>query len=445
MRVAYICQECGYESPKWLGKCPSCSSWNSFAEFQHKKREVSLPQNEPVLFDQINVDGWERVNTGISEFDRCMGGGTIKGSITLIGGEPGIGKSTLLLQVSKALDEKGYKVLYVSGEESPAQIKLRGERIGMRVKNLYILSETIWEKVEETLQTLRPDFLVCDSIQTMFSANLGSLPGSMGQVREVTSRIFSTAKREGITSFIIGHITKEGVLAGPKSLEHIVDAVLYFEGERFQSHRVLRAVKNRFGAVSEVGIFQMEERGLIPVQNPSNLFLSELAGKESGVSIYCGFQGTRPILMEIQTLVAPTVYLGSPRRTTIGLDPARTSMIIAIVEKRLGFSFAGEDIFVNVAGGIYIEDPSSDLSLIASLISSKKNNPVPPETVFFGEVGLAGEVRPVRDSDARINEAKSLGFKRVVLPEKNLPKNSIKGIEIEGISHIKSLYKVLNI
>lgn len=443
MKITYICQECGYESPKWLGKCPSCSNWNSFVEFEHKKIEIAKSQSELLPYDDIDIEKWERIKTGISEFDRCMGGGIIKGSITLIGGEPGIGKSTLLLQVSHALEKNGYRVLYVSGEESPSQIKIRGERIGIKAKNLYILSETLWEHVEEQLNFLKPDFLVCDSIQTIFSANLDSLPGSMTQVREVTSKIFNVAKRNGVTSFIIGHITKEGIIAGPKSLEHIVDAVLYFEGERFQSHRILRAVKNRFGAVSEVGLFEMEEKGLIPVQNPSNLFLSDLAGKETGVSIYCGFQGTRPMLIEIQTLVSPTIYLGSPRRTTIGLDPSRTSMLIAIAEKRLGFSFAGEDIFVNVAGGLYIDDPSSDLSLIASLISSKKNNPVPAGTVFFGEVGLAGEVRPVRDSEARIKEAESLGFKKVVLPEKNLPKKEKFNIEIEGISHVRELYKVL--
>lgn len=445
MKITYICQECGYESPKWLGKCPSCESWNSFIEVERKKSEVVLSQNEPLPYENIDIDKWERIKTGISEFDRCMGGGIIKGSITLIGGEPGIGKSTLLLQVSYALEQKGYKILYVSGEESPFQIKTRGERLGIKAKNLYILSETLWEQVEEKVNSLRPDFLVCDSIQTIFSANLESLPGSMAQVREVTSRIFNIAKREGITSFVIGHITKEGVIAGPKSLEHIVDAVLYFEGERFQSHRVLRAVKNRFGAISEIGLFEMEEGGLVPVQNPSNLFLSDLTGKETGVSIYCGFQGTRPMLIEIQTLVSPTVYLGSPRRTTIGLDPARTSMIVAIAEKRLGFSFAGEDIFVNVAGGLYIDDPSSDLSLIASLISSKKNSPVPAGTVFFGEVGLAGEVRPVRDSEARIKEAESLGFKKVVLPVKNLPKKGKFEIEIEGISHLRELYKILKL
>lgn len=443
MKITYICQECGYESPKWLGKCPSCSSWNSFVEFEHKKIEIAKSQSELLPYDEIDIEKWERIKTGISEFDRCMGGGIIKGSITLIGGEPGIGKSTLLLQVSDALEKNGYRVLYVSGEESPSQIKIRGERIGIKAKNLYILSETLWEQVEEKINFLKPDFLVCDSIQTIFSANLDSLPGSMAQVREVTSKIFNVAKRNGITSFIIGHITKEGIIAGPKSLEHIVDAVLYFEGERFQSHRILRAVKNRFGAVSEVGLFEMEEKGLIPVQNPSNLFLSDLAGKETGVSIYCGFQGTRPMLIEIQTLVSPTVYLGSPRRTTIGLDPSRTSMLIAIAEKRLGFSFAGEDIFVNVAGGLYIDDPSSDLSLIASLISSKKNSPVPAGTVFFGEVGLAGEVRPVRDSEARIKEAESLGFKKVVLPGKNIPKKEKFTIEIEGISHVRELYKVL--
>lgn len=443
MKITYICQECGYESPKWLGKCPSCSSWNSFVEFEHKKIEIAKSQSELLPYDEIDIEKWERIKTGISEFDRCMGGGIIKGSITLIGGEPGIGKSTLLLQVSDALEKNGYRVLYVSGEESPSQIKIRGERIGIKAKNLYILSETLWEQVEEKINFLKPDFLVCDSIQTIFSANLDSLPGSMAQVREVTSKIFNVAKRNGITSFIIGHITKEGIIAGPKSLEHIVDAVLYFEGERFQSHRILRAVKNRFGAVSEVGLFEMEEKGLIPVQNPSNLFLSDLAGKETGVSIYCGFQGTRPMLIEIQTLVSPTVYLGSPRRTTIGLDPSRTSMLIAIAEKRLGFSFAGEDIFVNVAGGLYIDDPSSDLSLIASLISSKKNSPVPAGTVFFGEVGLAGEVRPVRDSEARIKEAESLGFKKVVLPGKNIPKKEKFNIEIEGISHVRELYKVL--
>jgi len=445
MKITYICQECGYESPKWLGKCPSCSSWNSFVEVERKKREIIVSMNEPLSYEEIDIDKFERIKTGISEFDRCIGGGIVKGSITLIGGEPGIGKSTLLLQVSHALEKKGYKVLYVSGEESPSQIKMRGERIGVKAKELYIFSETLWEQIEEKLNSLKPDFFVCDSIQTIFSSNLDSLPGSMAQVKEVTSRIFNIAKKEGITSFIIGHITKEGIIAGPKSLEHIVDAVLYFEGERFQSHRILRAVKNRFGAVSEVGLFEMEERGLFPVQNPSNIFLSDLAGKETGVSIYCGFQGTRPMLIEIQTLVCPTVYLGSPRRTTIGLDPARTSMLIAITEKRLGFSFAGEDIFVNVAGGLYIEDPSSDLSLIASLISSKKNNPIPEGTVFFGEVGLAGEVRPVRDSELRIKEAESLGFKKIVIPEKNIPKKGKFEIEIEGISHVKEIYRVLKI
>ncbi|MEW6455754.1 MAG: DNA repair protein RadA [Acidobacteriota bacterium] len=436
----YVCQSCGYVSTKWLGKCPNCSSWNSFLiETSDRAGEIISSPSEPVLLSEIPSNTMERIKTDINEFDRCLGGGIVRGSIVLIGGEPGIGKSTLALQISNLLDNLGFKVIYVSGEESQAQIRIRGERLEIKPRNLFILCETLWENIKNKIKEVKPDFLIFDSIQTIYSKNISSLPGTISQVREVTGKIFYLSKTENITSFLIGHITKDGSLAGPKSLEHLVDVVLYFEGEKYQNSRILRAAKNRFGPVSEIGLFNMEEKGLVPVQNLSEFFIQYKEERESGVAVFCALEGSRPLLLEIQALVTPSPYLGNPRRITLGLDYLRTSMIIAIIEKRMGLSFSGEDIFVNVAGGINIEEPSSDLALVSALISSKKNKPISPHTVFFGEIGLGGEVRPVRNSVARIKEAKSLGFKKIIFPHSNVSKDRIDGVEIHGIKKIKEL------
>lgn len=408
--------------------------------------EFSFPPSEPVLYEEIKEAKKARIKTGIEELNRVLGDGVVLGSLVLIGGEPGIGKSTLLLQVSRDFSSQGEKVLYVSGEESLEQIKLRGERLGLRNGNLYLLAETNLERIISHAENMNPQILIVDSVQTIFSSKLSSSPGTISQVREVTNQIFRFTKKNEVSSFLIGHITKEGSLAGPKSLEHIVDVVLYFEGERDHNHRVLRALKNRFGPVSELAIFEMGSQGLQAISNPSAFFLKEKPTDETGSVVVCTIKGTRPMLVEIQALISSTLFTGNPRRMTVGLDHFRTAMLLAIVEKKLGYSFAGEDIYINVAGGLVIDEPAMDLGVIMAAVSCLKNKVIPSDVTVFGEIGLSGEIRSVSQPLARLKEAHSLGFKRALLPKGNLAqlaKKDISGLNLSGVKSIKEALSII--
>ncbi len=408
--------------------------------------EYSFPASEPLLYEEIKEARRQRIKTKIEELNRVLGGGVVLGSLVLIGGEPGIGKSTLLLQVSGDFANQGEKVLYVSGEESLEQIKIRGERLGLRDGNLYLLAETNLERIIAQAEKLSPQVFVLDSIQTVFSSKLSSSPGTISQVREVANQVFRFSKRNGVSSFLIGHITKEGSLAGPKSLEHMVDVVLYFEGERDHAYRVLRALKNRFGPVSELAIFEMGRGGLKAISNPSAFFLKERPVEETGSVVVCTIKGSRPLLAEIQALVSATLFSGNPRRMTVGLDHFRASMLLAIVERKLGYSFAGEDIYLNVAGGLLIDEPAGDLGVILAVVSCLKNKAMPPDVSVFGEVGLSGEIRSVNQPLARLKEAHSMGFKRIILPEGNLShleKKDIPDINLMGVKNIKQALNII--
>ena len=447
-KAVFICQHCGFNSPKWLGRCPSCGEWNSLIEeiAEESQADYSFPPSEPLLYKEIKGAKKKRAETGIQELDRVLGGGVVLGSLVLIGGEPGIGKSTLILQVSRDFCTKGEKVLYVSGEESLEQIKMRGDRLGISNGDLYLLAETNLERIISQAEKLRPQIFVMDSVQTIYSSKLSSSPGTISQVREVTNQIFRFAKRNQISSFLIGHITKDGSLAGPKSLEHMVDVVLYFEGERDHSYRVLRALKNRYGSISELAIFEMGSQGLQAIANPSAFFLKERPKDETGSVVACTIKGSRPLLAEIQALVSPTLFSGNPRRMTIGLDHFRTTMLLAIIERKLGFGFAGEDIYLNVAGGLTLDEPAVDLAAMMAVVSCLKNKAIPPDFALFGEVGLSGEVRSVNQPLARIKEAMSLGFNTVVLPKGNLlqlEKNDIAGVDLAGVGNIKEALGII--
>jgi DNA repair protein RadA/Sms len=441
-KSVFICQNCGTHSPKWLGRCPGCGEWNTLVEEVEETAgaEYSFPSSEPVLYEDIKEFKNPRAKVKIEEFNKVLGGGIVIGSLVLIGGEPGIGKSTLLLQVSRdfALDEQ--KVLYVSGEESLEQIKLRGERLGVRGGQLLLLAETNLERILAQAEKVMPQVLVLDSIQTVFSSKLSSSPGTISQVREVANQVFRFAKRNQVSSFLIGHITKEGSLAGPKSLEHMVDVVLLFEGERDHSHRVLRALKNRFGPVSELAIFEMAPSGLQAISNPSAFFLKERPANEAGSVVVATIKGSRPLLIEIQSLVSATLFASNPRRMTVGLDHFRTAMLLAVIEKKLGYGFGGDDIYLNVAGGLEIEEPAADLGIVLGVVSCLKNRPVPAGLAAFGEVGLSGEVRSVGQALARVKEAASLGFGTIVLPEGNvaaLAKEDLTGTKLVGVRNIR--------
>ncbi len=441
-KAVFICQNCGFQSPKWLGRCPSCGEWNTLIEEieEEAAAEYSFPPSEPVLYQDIKEFKKPRVKVKIEEFNKVLGGGVVLGSVVLVGGEPGIGKSTLLLQVSRDFAGEEEKVLYISGEESLEQIKLRGDRLGVRDGQLYLLAETNLERILVQAEKIMPQILVLDSIQTIFSAKLSSSPGTISQVREVANQVFRFAKRNQVSSFLIGHITKEGSLAGPKSLEHMVDVVLLFEGERDHSHRVLRALKNRFGPVSELAIFEMAANGLQAISNPSAFFLKERPVHAAGSIVVSTIKGTRPLLVEIQCLVSSTLFTSNPRRMTVGLDHFRAAMLLAIVEKKLGFSFAGEDIYLNVAGGLDIEEPATDLGVILAVVSCLKNRAVPPALAAFGEVGLSGEIRSVGQALARVKEAGSLGFETVILPQGNialLQKEELPGVRLLGVKNIQ--------
>ena len=428
-KTVFACQECGAQSAKWLGRCPECGAWNSMIEERPvpavaaagsvDKRYALSVSAGPQLYADIDTVVAERLSTGIGEFDRVLGGGVVPGSLVLIGGEPGIGKSTLLLQAAAHFARVVGPVLYCSGEESEHQIKSRGERLGVERAPLYILAETCLERILEEIARLKPAFVIVDSIQTVFSLKFQSAPGSIGQVRESATQLLFAAKGQNIPTFLVGHVTKDGNLAGPKALEHIVDTVLYFEGEKHHAHRVVRAVKNRFGAVSELGVFEMTGSGLKPVPNPSQLFLAERAVSAPGLAVLCCVEGSRPLLVEVQALVSTSSY-GNARRMASGLDQNRLSLLLAVLEKRAGLALVAEDVFVNVAGGLSVDEPAADLAIIAAVASSVRNRPIHASTAVFGEVGLGGEIRGTSQSSLRVREAAQMGFTRCVAAEGNV-------------------------
>ena len=438
----YTCQQCGYQSPKWLGKCPDCDQWDTLVEEQvvvNKRTARPMPTPATVQpISAVSASDDDRVSCGIAELDRVLGGGVVAGSLSLIGGDPGIGKSTLLLQAADRLSAHG-KVLYATAEESARQVRLRGDRLGAKSSTLLLLPETSLEAILDRVREIRPDFLVVDSIQTIFTASLESAPGSVSQVRECASRLMQLAKGEGVSTFIVGHVTKDGSIAGPRMLEHMVDTVLYFEGDAGHPYRILRAVKNRFGSTNEIGVFSMQESGLIEVPNPSELFLAERPDGEAGSVVVPSLEGSRPILIELQALVSGASF-GTPRRTTMGLDHNRASLLVAVLEKKVGLSLLAQDIFLNVAGGVKLVEPAVDLGVVAVLASSYLNRPVPNRTVLFGEVGLTGEVRAVAQPELRVNEAARLGFDRCFLPQGNLKGLQVpKGIKLIGVKNVSEV------
>jgi len=449
-KTHFVCQSCGYQAPKWLGRCPGCQEWNTFAEervIEEKVAERDLLGFEgeavPTPLSEIAGEEKGRIQIGIGEFDRVLGGGVVFGSLILVGGDPGIGKSTLLLQAMHHLASKGRKVLYISGEESLQQTKMRADRLGVSSDRLFVASETSLEKILQDIQTLRPSTVVIDSIQTIYSSELTSTPGSIGQVREASSRLLYMAKHLSIPIFLVGHVTKEGFIAGPKVLEHMVDTVLYIEGEATHAFRILRAVKNRFGSTNEIGVFEMKDSGLVEVISPSEFFLSERTQPASGSVVMPSLEGSRPILIELQALVVSTSF-GMPRRTAEGVDVNRVSLLVAVMEKRLGMHLDHQDIFLNIAGGMKVEEPAADLGVIAAIASNFRDKVVDPEMVVFGEVGLGGEVRGVSQSEVRVKEAARLGFKRCLMPKQNREKaKGAKSIELIGVNSVQEVMKVL--
>lgn len=452
--TAFFCKECGYETTKWFGQCPACKEWNSLVEEPVAKSkpvkgvvDVSARHGretaQPVRLSDISTENSDRTTTSIDELDRVLGGGIVEGSLVLVGGDPGIGKSTLLLQMCYNLSAHGRKVLYISGEESLAQIKLRAERIGGFNDSMLLLCETSLDIIEDTLKEVRPEVVIIDSIQTMYREEIGSAPGSVGQVRETTAVLMQLAKGLNISIFIVGHVTKEGVVAGPRVLEHMVDTVLYFEGDRNASYRILRSVKNRFGSTNEIGVFEMQEKGLVEVENPSEYMLSGRPTEASGSAVVCLIEGTRPLLVEIQALVCDSNF-GLPRRTAAGTDYNRVNLLMAVLEKRAGVHLSGSDAYVNIAGGIKVAEPALDLGIVMALASSYRNRAIPDDTIIFGEVGLAGEVRAVSQPQVRINEAIKLGFANVIMPEvclKNIKKTD--KINIVGVRNVSEAIKLL--
>ncbi len=443
--TVFVCQNCGGQSRKWVGQCPDCSAWDTMVEERFRASSsvasgggfaARFAQVSPVAFSEIESQDDSRSPSGIEELDRVLGGGIVAGSLVLIGGAPGIGKSTIVIQMADHLGRSGSKVLYVSGEESERQIKMRGERLGLVADNLFILPETNLQNIVAETEKLRPHFVIVDSIQTIFSSKIESAPGSVSQVREVASEFMMFAKQTGTPVFLTGHVTKDGSIAGPKTLEHIVDTVLYFEGDRHHNHRIIRATKNRFGAANEIGIFEMTNAGLVPVANPSELFLQERPEGASGSIVTVCMEGTRPMLVEVQALVSGTKS-GSGRRMAQGFDYNRASLLIAVLEKRMGFQLAGDDVFVNIAGGLEVDDPAADLGVIASIASSFRNLALPSDTAVFGEVGLTGEVRGVLQAQARAREAQTLGFKKLIVPASNKPGlEKLLGIRVVGVKNL---------
>ena len=446
-KSVYFCQNCGHEESKWLGQCPMCKEWNTFAEEKvvstKGQKSSGEKQVQAVTLSSVTTDEDERMKTELVELDRVLGGGIVPGSLVLVGGDPGIGKSTLLLQVCQKLSAMNKKVLYISGEESLKQIKLRANRMGEFSENLYLLCETSLNLIQTAIEREKPDVVVIDSIQTMYNEEIGSAPGSVSQVRESTNVFMQLAKGMNIAIFIVGHVTKEGTVAGPRVLEHMVDTVLYFEGDRHVSYRILRGVKNRFGSTNEIGVFEMRKEGLVEVENPSEFMLSGKPENASGSVVACAMEGTRPMLMEIQALVCKSNF-GMPRRTAAGIDYNRVNLLMAVLEKRVGLPLSGYDAYVNIAGGIRMNEPAVDLGIIMAVASSYKNRPVSEDTIVFGEVGLSGEVRAVTMPEQRVAEAKKLGFKVCVVPEVSLKSiGKVEGIEVIGVKSVNQTMNLL--
>lgn len=448
-KTVFFCQNCGHEETKWLGQCPMCKEWNTFVEEKVIASSVSASvktdrdiEKKIVALSQVNTDEQKRFQTGMKELDRVLGGGIVPGSLVLVGGDPGIGKSTLLLQVCQKL-AKERQVLYISGEESLVQIKLRANRMGNFSDNMKLFCETNLGTIRDVIEKKQPEFVVIDSIQTMYSEEVASAPGSVSQVRESTNVFMQLAKGLGITIFIVGHVTKEGTVAGPRVLEHMVDTVLYFEGDRHASYRILRGVKNRFGSTNEIGVFEMRQNGLVEVENPSEYMLSGKPENASGSVVACSIEGTRPLLIEIQALVCDTNF-GMPRRTATGTDYNRVNLLMAVLEKRIGLHLANCDAYVNIAGGIRMNEPAIDLGIVMAIVSSYKNRPVDERMIVFGEVGLSGEVRAVNMPEQRVAEAKKLGFETCVVPEVSLGMvKGIKGIKIIGVKTINDAMNLI--
>lgn len=448
-KTVYFCQNCGYESSKWMGQCPGCREWNSFVEETVSKTVKSdgmrgmSEEKKPVTLAGIPMEKEVRMTSGMDELDRVLGGGIVHGSLILVGGDPGIGKSTLLLQVCKNLTDQKRKVLYISGEESLAQIKMRAKRIGEFGDTLYLLCETNLEMIKKAIDQMKPEVVVIDSIQTMYHEEVSAAPGSVSQVRETTGILMQIAKGMNITIFIVGHVTKEGVVAGPRVLEHMVDTVLYFEGDRHAVYRILRGVKNRFGSTNEIGVFEMRTEGLVEVENPSEFMLNGRPEDASGSVVACSMEGTRPILIEIQALICQS-NLGIPRRTAAGTDYNRVNLLMAVLEKRAGIRLSSYDAYINIAGGIKMNEPAIDLGIVLAIVSSYKDKVIDGKTIVFGEVGLSGEVRAVSMAEQRILEAKKLGFEKVIYPKVcENGRIQVKGIELVGVSNVREAIKAI--
>ncbi len=449
-KIIYCCQTCGYQAPKWMGKCPDCGTWDSIVEertsatsLRDASRTRSGPQAAPVAIDSIELEAENRLMTHIQELDRVLGGGLVPGTLILVGGDPGIGKSTLMLQALFGLANQGLSVLYVSGEESQQQIRIRSERLGTVCPGLMVVSEVDIDSILAIIQSENPQVLVIDSIQTMYNAELTSAPGSVSQVRESAVRLMLMAKKTGVSTFLVGHVTKDGAIAGPKLLEHMVDTVLYFEGERNHIFRILRAVKNRFGSTNEIGVFEMKDQGLDEVTNPSAVFLSERPADAPGSAVTASLEGTRPILVELQALASSTSF-GTPRRTILGLDPNRVALLAAVMEKQLGMHLMGYDIFMNVAGGVKVIEPAVDMAIVSAIASSFLDKPIAPATVVLGEVGLTGEVRAIGQIDTRVAEVKKMGFKRCLVPDGNMKRiRNLDGIKVSGIKTVSEAVEML--
>ena len=453
VKTVYICSECEYKSAKWLGKCPNCGAWNTFTEDVEEApaaavapKRISMvssaEDNHATQFSELEIPDYMRQKTGLGELDRVLGGGLVHGSVVLLSGEPGIGKSTLLMQICDVLGASR-RVLYVSGEESGGQLKLRAKRLGILGDHLFILTETNVENILRETDRIKPDVMIVDSIQTMYAATVNSTPGSVSQVRETALSLINKAKSDGISVIMVGHVNKEGSIAGPKVLEHMVDAVLYFEGERQQAYRIIRAIKNRYGSTNEIGVFEMTDKGLLEVENPSEMLLAGRPKNISGNCAVCTLEGTRPLIAEIQALVTPTAF-PAPRRTTNGIDYNRMCLIIAVLEKRLGLKFYQNDVYLNVIGGLHIDEPASDLSVALALISSVTDRIIPDDLIAIGEIGLAGECRAVANLEQRVKEAARLGFTKAVVPYRNVEKRKI---EVSGITliPIKGIYQTLQL
>ena len=446
-KTIFICQNCNYQALKWMGKCPDCGEWDCFVEHQLESRSQLHTENEeirnaPVLLHSVEMSFDQRICSQIKEFDRVLGGGLVPGSIILIGGDPGIGKSTLMLQIFHGFSKQQLKVLYVSGEESVHQIKLRSDRLGLSSDHFWIVSETNIEAIQKVIHSVSPDVLVIDSIQTMYSHELQSAPGTVSQVREAAMKFMLIAKKSGMPVFLIGHVTKEGIIAGPKLLEHMVDTVLYFEGDRNHIFRILRSVKNRYGSTNEIGVFEMRGKGLAEVANPSSVFLSERPLNVPGSVVTASMEGTRPILIELQALASRT-FFGNPRRTILGLDPNRVALLVAVLEKKAGLQLIQHDIFMNVAGGFRVDEPALDMGIIAAIASSFLDQPIPSQTAVFGEIGLTGEVRAISHIETRISETKKMGFSQCLIPYSNL--NRLSESLSKGLIGIKTVAQAIHI